>query len=410
MLHDYAYSTIGGARIVTIAVHGTVFFGSSLSLLNSIVDEIGLNGNDNNNLILSPTTVRNPHTSSNVLTVERKFSSMASSIQNTPGTSIHHRSMTPPKYLVLDLTQVTHLDASATRGCFLQLVKLCAKRGIVVCASGATPRIEWMLRSHGVSIDDLEAENTAKAKLLSQIHKQNPRLLPIQEESTLEQILLFVTVQEALEFCETRLLNRLNKENRTTSLSLMDSPDERSLADIIAHILGSDEEEKKILKHLDSTRYHDEIDHKSGQYIFRRKTYPDAFYVVLSGVVANSTSTETMRGRQEQPVLSGAGLVLPKRVGSASNLFDESFKANNTDRTVATLWQMGGVFGYNDYLLEKPRTFGALATLDGTRVACITHSHMNLAKTEDPPLHAILQKMLLHASTLDLANCTCHDV
>ena len=44
MLHDYAYSSIGGARIVTLEMHGTVFFGSSLSLLNSIVDDIGLNG------------------------------------------------------------------------------------------------------------------------------------------------------------------------------------------------------------------------------------------------------------------------------------------------------------------------------------------------------------------------------
>lgn len=189
-LHDYAYSTIGGARIATIEVHGTVFFGSSLSLLNSIVDEIALNGSDSNKTLLSPPSGRNPHTSSNVLTVERKFSSMASSIQNTPGGHAPTiRPQTPPKYLVLDLTQVTHLDASATRGCFLQLVKLCAKRGIVVCASGATPRIEWMFRSHGVSLDDLEEENTAKATLLSQGPTPLPRAaMPKQEESSIEQI------------------------------------------------------------------------------------------------------------------------------------------------------------------------------------------------------------------------------
>jgi hypothetical protein len=34
---------------------------------------------------------------------------------------------------------------------------------------------------------------------------------------------------------------------------------------------------------------------------------------------------------------------------------------------------------------------------------------MNLLQ-EDPVLYALVQKVLLHASTLDLANCTCRDV
>jgi CRP-like cAMP-binding protein len=407
ILHDYAYSSIGGARIVSLEMHGTVFFGSSLSMLNSVVDELGLNGEDK--VLGSPMNAnKTPHTASTILTLDRKPSTMSAPAANRP--------RVPPKYLVLDLTRVTHLDASATRGCFLQLVKMCAKRGIVVCASGATPRIEWMFRSHSVSIDDLDEENAAKAKLLSRRRfTSRPGEMTRDDDSSspLEQILLFVTVQEALEFCETNLLNRLNKADRSISLSSLDneSSEERSLADILVHMLGSDEDEQEVLKKLDSTRYHEEIVLKSGDYICQRNTYPDSFYVVLSGVVANSTSSESSKKRQNVPVMSGAGLVSNvKRVGSASNLFDAAFKATSADRNVATLWQLGGVFGYNDYLLDKPRGFGALATLDGTRVARISHSHMNLASSEDPALHTVLQKMLLHASTLDLANCTCHDV
>lgn len=410
LLHDYAYTSIGGARVVTLEMHGNVFFGSSLSLLNSIIDEIGLTQGDTSTTNAGPVNPATPHTSSAVLTLDRRSSSM----------SYHHAASTrstrptiPPKYLVLDLTRVSHLDASATRGCFLQLVKLCAKRDIVVCASGATPRIEWMFRSHRVSIEDLDDENEAKAKLLSRDkhhHHHHHHHRRDEDHAPLDKILLFVTVQEALEFCETMLLHRLNRADRSVSLSMLDGPQERTIADVLAHILGTDEKERELLKQLDSSRYHDELELKSGQYIFHRNTYPDSFYVVMAGVVANSTSSEIMQGRQTRPVMSGAGLVAPKRVGSASNLFDEAYKAQNSDKAVATLWQVGSVFGYNDYLLDRPRTFGALATLDGTKVARITHSHMNLASTEDPQLHNLFQKLLLHASTLDLSNCTCHDV
>jgi CRP-like cAMP-binding protein/anti-anti-sigma regulatory factor len=409
MLHDYAYSTVGGARIVTLEMHGTVFFGSSLNLLHAIMEEIGLDPDH----LATVRTLATPdlvskganHTASSAFTLDRRSSSIISTQSVRPA-----RPTSPPRYLVLDLSQITHLDASATRGTFLQLVKLCAKRDIVVCASGATPRIEWMFRSHGVSLDDLEDETTAKAKLLSRIR----RTYSSDESLSLDKILLFVTVQEALEFCETLLLHRLQKnEGRSPSISLVDGPLERSLADVLGHVLGSDDMERFVLKDLDSTCYHDEIVLESGHYVFHRQSYPDAFYIVLSGVVANSTSSEAVRGRQELPVVSGAGLVSAKRVGSVSNLFDEGFKATNNAHRIAsvtTLWQVGSVFGYNDYLMDRPRCFGAVATLDGTKVARITHSHMNLAHTSNPSLHAVLQKVLLHASTIDLANCTCHDV
>ena len=44
-----------------------------------------------------------------------------------------------------------NVDASAASSCFLQLAKLCEKRGIFLCAAGVLPRVEWMLRSHRVA-------------------------------------------------------------------------------------------------------------------------------------------------------------------------------------------------------------------------------------------------------------------
>jgi hypothetical protein len=391
ILHHHAYSA-EGPKIVTLEVVGTIFFGSALNILNRITEEIGVVQDEE--VLGSPAMT--PHTSSSILTLDRKASFASPKLKKAY--------VRPPKYLVLDLMGVSNLDASASRGCFLQLVKMCAKRDILICASGATPRIEWMFRSHGVSVSDLEEEAAHKAKLLS----REPN-----KEDAPENILLFLTVQEALEFCESSVVHRLNMPNQSQSLSQACYPVERSLSNVLSYVLGASNEERSILVRLEDQRYHDEVDVKSGDHVFRKNTYPEAFFVVLQGCVANSTSSAHAIERQKEPVLSGAGLVKLQRAGSSSDLFDQGFLDQQNecpDKGVTSLWQVGGVFGYLDYLLERPRRFQTLATQDGTKVAHFTHSHMNLLQAEDPPLHSMIQRVLLQASNRDLANCTCHDV
>eukprot|EP00934_Nitzschia_sp_Nitz4_P003219 Nitzschia sp. Nitz4//scaffold16_size188269//130393//133293//NITZ4_001806-RA/size188269-augustus-gene-0.81-mRNA-1//1//CDS//3329538562//3209//frame0 len=389
ILQDYAYSPMGGARIITMEVHGTVFFGSSLGILNGILAEIG-----QAETVLAPAatpyTPHTPHISSSALTLESKQSVG----------SFYPASLAPPKYLVLDLTRTTHVDSSATRGCFLQLTKLCAKRGILLCASGTTARIEWMFRSHGVSFSDAEEEEKVKGSMLCHGRDRPP----------CENMLLFLTTHEAIEFCENMLLHRLNIPGRVASLANLPGPEEQTLGDILADMLSSDDTEKEILSRMDEGRFHNVIHLKSGQKLFSKGSYPDAFYIVLKGVVANSTSQGEIVGKENETVISGAGIVRAKRGSSASSLFDDNFKESLTKKAVLSLWQVGGIFGYNDFVLERPRTFRALATQDGTTVARITRSHTNLAATEDKEVSNVLQKVLLHASSTDLANCTCRDV
>ena len=405
LLHTYGYSA-QGPRILTLEVYGTVFFGSALSLLTNIQEQTGLTGpleaqQD------PPGTPVTPHTSSAIVTSYRQTMSSPGGQKNKPAPPKR-----PPQFLVLDLRGVTNLDASATRGCFLQLVKMCAKQKIMVCASGVSPRIEWMFRSHEVSFAEAEEDATFQGDFLSGVAAKR------EDESSYEKILLFVTVQEALEFCETALLQRFTKNPTQRTISALSSeymgPEEQDLAHIVGQILQSSEDEKKMLQEgLSSERYHSIVECKSGEHVFRKGTYPDAFYVVLQGCVANSTSSTHVVERQQQSVLSGAGFVKPRRTGSVSNLFDPAFLQADEGRAqkkVGALWQAGGVVGYHDYLMERPRVFQALATQDGTKVAKFTHSNMNLLQSEDPSLYAVMQKVLLKASTLDLANCTCQDV
>ena len=74
------------------------------------------------------------------------------------------------------------------------------------------------------------------------------------------------------------------------------------------------------------------------------------------------------------------------------------------------MWPAGGILGYTDTLLDRHNAFSAFATKDDTRVAKITRSDLNLLQQEDPTLDALLHRVLLRASIMDLANCTCDGV
>lgn len=166
---------------------------------------------------------------------------------------------------------VLECEASACRGCFLQLARLCAKRGILVCACNASARIEWMLRSHDVAYD-LEEEERIKDR--HSIRAENL-------EST--RLLLFVTIHEALEFCENSLVHRISQRsfnNHMPHSHTFVSIKESSLSVVFSRILGCSSYEKSVLTSLDGKRYHEELHFQSGQDIFLTNTHSDAFFVV----------------------------------------------------------------------------------------------------------------------------------
>ena len=92
-------------------------------------------------------------------------------------------------------------------------------------------------------------------------------------------------------------------------------------------------------------------------------------------------------------------------------MLDPSIR-QDSDRNVTVVtnvWPVGGVFGYVDFLLDRSRQFRTVATQNGTVVAKITMADLNLVRNEDPVLDGLVQRVLLQASLLDLANCTCEE-
>jgi MFS superfamily sulfate permease-like transporter len=144
-------------KIVSLECRGSVFFGSSMQFLSSILDKISIAPSVEEkteiSVVNSPIPNRARHSVNSPLSsasdspsvrLQRRKREREDDLKRKPRSA----SQAPPRYLVLDLSSVSNIDASAARGCFLQLAKICATRGVVVCAAGANSRIDWIMQTH----------------------------------------------------------------------------------------------------------------------------------------------------------------------------------------------------------------------------------------------------------------------
>jgi len=392
LLASNAYGRV--AKIVTFEIRGSVFFGSSIQLLQNISEDIGLDATQEETQEL---TMASP--------APRGHPRLTKSLSFTGRSLVQPNTCCRPDYLVLDLSHLNNLDASAARGCFLQLAKMCAKRGIVVCASGALPRVEWMMRSHDVACAGVEEEEGVKQSLLD----------AESEVEETEKILLFLTVYEGLEFCENLMIRKLTQKvglttSRRPSFIRLDEligpadatgaglPKE-TLPHIFAHVLGLHDSELSQLSVLERQEFHEEVTFNEGDVIFRRDTTADAFFIVLKGAVA-LVREDYIKQNTPSTIISGAGQV---------QMSQSPLRKAKEIGDIRAILQVGCLFGFVDFLLERPRTFGVIASHEGTTLAKISHARMNQLEATNPDVHRIFQSVLLQSSVMELANCTCSE-
>lgn len=157
----------------------------------------------------------------------------------------------------------------------MQLVRICNKRGVLVCACNASARVEWMLRSHDVAYN-VDEEQRIKDQHLSSCGSFDAARL-----------LLFVTIHEALEFCENALIQRMGQHS-SHLLGSFSSPvlaqAGSTLSSVFSRILGSSGYELETLSKLNLKRFHQELSLQAGQDVFLTNTNSDAFYVVYVSV------------------------------------------------------------------------------------------------------------------------------
>ncbi|CAI5738579.1 unnamed protein product [Peronospora destructor] len=159
---------------------GFLFFGSSVQILDrvqkavyvrkQISDNIGDVGADyvsGGNMLLTPNEHRTP---------------LIECLDGTPATNPDAE---PTRYVVMDFTNATAMDATAARSAFLILQKYCSNHDITVVYAAVLPQIRSMLVKNDVVGDDyffssIESafefcENELLASTMSVVHKQLPQ-------------------------------------------------------------------------------------------------------------------------------------------------------------------------------------------------------------------------------------------
>lgn len=428
MLQNHGYHG-ENPQIVTFEVQGTVFFGSSLQLLEQLSASLQIRASEEERervaVMASPRMVRprspKPQASARV----RPATQRRKEEMRKKHSAVRRKHRSRPHFVVLDLHSMIHVDASASRACFLQLAKMCAKRGICVCASGANSRVDWMLRSHDVAYS-IEEEDAVRAEMYAEGMKTAREHL----DST--KVLLFENVYEALEFCEHKIIDKLERDGiygtasapcdpvapsnggssafrRIPSLtSLRGTPSSTapaaSIADVLAHYLGPDAGHRT-REALEAVRHgggvesiHAERTYRLGDIVCDRDSEADAFFVVLAGSVCVCSYDDHLFAAgagKEGEFVTGGGKVRALTGGSVASL-DGSL--------TEIILQVGNIFGFVDYMLERRRACSYIAAADGTVLAILSRATMERLRSQQPDLERLLEKVLLQASIRELAN------
>lgn len=372
------------AQILTLEVRGAIFFGSSMKALGNILEEAGINASteEKKEIVLTNSPLphhshirrHSPSLSPSSLREKREQRRKSNQLGTTIALAVQR---VPPRFLVLDLSSVTNVDASAARGCFLQLAKMCANRNVVVCAAGANSHITWILKTHETAheFDLHDSENG---------HSQIDRLS--------EKIILFNDLNEALYFCEATLLAETTSMKWHKDLAPDSSNLAISLSNAFTNFLGLEEKSAAALVEYEENGrlFHTETMYSAGQTIFCPGTNSDSFFVVLSGTVA--VLLDDRFGRS-QTIISGAGMQKLQR--PKMNVF----QAGQISRVLS----VGSIFGFVDYILQRPRSFHVVAGAKNALVAKVSRAGLDELKNETPELERIVDKVLLLCSVVELA-------
>jgi CRP-like cAMP-binding protein len=386
-------------QIVTLEIRETIFFGSSLALLSKICDEISISASPTDMIEMSLASPRHfskspsSPTATSLISNLKKKRKMGEEMTQAAVREKKKR----PKFLILDLSEVPNVDASAARSCFLQLAKMCSKNGITMIATGANARVDWVLRSHDATYSSAD-EAIVKRELLYP-HRQ------IESNRTRSgKVLLFDSLDSALQHCENKLLFDLDHRNKSMAHiapssyiiphSAMESGHmvKTKLSAIFSRILGlGNDKEKQITRSFQASGFAQvqELKFCCGDNVYTKNEHADSFYVVLAGCV--DICRDPIEGNESKyPSNSGRRFAM-----------DDS---NHGFGDVVSYLQAGGIFGYIDFSLGRRRNFNAVVSNDGTILAKITNELLLRLESEDPDLHRIVEKVLLHSSLMELAN------
>ena len=300
----------------------------------------------------------------------------------------------PTTHVVVDFEEVNGVDATAARSCFLQLAHILREHGIVLLLTAVRPRIQQLLRAHGV-IGDADDE----APLC--------RVLP--------------TLDLGLELCEEAILAECPPTpQKPSELQLDESCG--AVASIFAEYMTRGVTRQDLTK-LEG--YFERIELEPRATIFEAGSPSTGIYVIEQGDVSLFAPTDAASplahqsprsdpsGGERKPE-SGVRSKLSRlvRVAAPRTASTEGDQAEaeaaalaraglvDTRRRVQR-FRNGGLFGGLDTFLQQRRTFTAESS-----TACVLHrlskERMGRMLQEQPKLAALVNLVCLKSLCLDV--------
>ncbi|KAG2770253.1 hypothetical protein PC116_g19996 [Phytophthora cactorum] len=379
--------------IVTIELQGHIFFGSATRIQNCVKSAVYVRSTPSDGRITATRTASIGRNHANeqseswpLLPVRQETQAgytteahvtMPYPLVNLHGEPCTDPDRTPTRFVVLDFSRVSGMDATAARSCFLVL-KLSFSLG-KVCAvyCGMRPSVEFLLRANDV---------------IPPAPTQGEEL--VQDESKQRECYVASDLDLALDWCEQQLIfsaakRRSIRSGQHLALSSLQSPALPLPQVFAAYLPGTRKGDPATLQHLEElAQLFTVTEWEAQRKLFLVGERSNAWFVLLRGTVELLTvPTET---------------TLPS-YSPKSELAEPISLQHSTQRELVGRVRPGCIFGDMDFMLEQPRVLDATSTATDTLTASFTRKKMVELRQGHPELALLLHEILLRASYMTLA-------
>ncbi|KAG7383245.1 hypothetical protein PHYPSEUDO_003925 [Phytophthora pseudosyringae] len=392
--------------IVTIELQGHIFFGSATRIQNCVKNAVYVRPTPSGDRsdavktasigqlpVVNEQSERLPLLASSPETraayTDEAHVTMPYSLVNLHGQPCGDRDRKPTRFVVLDFSQVSGMDATAARSCFLAL-KLSFSLG-KVCAvyCGMRPSVEFLLRANDV----IPAVQTQEEEAAHDGIKSRE---------------CYVTsdLDLALDWCEQQLILSAAKRRSIRSgqhliFSPMSSPALPLSQVFAAYLSDSRNDDPSILQHLEELAQRFTVSAWGAQKnLFLIGENSNVWYVLLRGTVEMMTIPTEATLRSDSPKSEHAE---PVRLQASPNASRKDETQQTPQRELVGRVRPGCIFGDMDFMLEQPRVLDAASTAANTLTASLTREEMGELREIRPELALLLHEILLRASYMTLA-------
>ncbi|CAH0519744.1 unnamed protein product [Peronospora belbahrii] len=385
--------------IVTIRLQGHIFFGSATRIQNCVKSAVyvcsSLHGDSDKSAKATDGNCLGVNVQSEKLpllaikretcTYETHFT-MPPALVNLHGQvcADHHRR--PTRFVVLDFSQVSGMDATAARSCFLALKLSFSLGKIRVVYCGMIPSVEFLLRANDVIPTSTQEEDFSN-------NETNSRESHVTTDLDL-----------ALAWCEQQLIfSAATQQSTCLGQQLEFSPQIPSALVLpsvfAAYLSDTRKNDPAVLNHLEELSQRFAVSEWDDQnYIFQVGESSNMWFVLLRGTVELMAIQTDAALLSDSPKLEYAG---PIQLQDSSTKLEET--QHITEMEIVGRVRPGCIFGDMDFLLEQPRVLNAISTAPDTLVASFTVEEMAELRKSRPELALLLHEILLRASYMTVA-------